>query len=130
MHNGNSNAAPMVDMVRHPDGRFRVGHPPTLGGGRPPGSRDKFGQQFLEDLQQVWAELGIEALRRNARENPVAFVRSMVILQRPTVRELELERMQQGPMMTEAEIREAIIEGLPTIFPDLQVVARGKLTKR
>ena len=111
--------------------RLDVAVTPTPGGGRPPGARDKFGLKFLQDVQEVWAEVGKDVLYRVAQQSPAHFLRSVVILQRPTVREIELERMQNGgPIMTEQEIRDAIVEGLPTLFPDLKIVERGKLPKR
>jgi hypothetical protein len=37
------------------------------------GSRNRLGEQFLEDLKTVWAEDGIDALRRCAREDATGF---------------------------------------------------------
>jgi hypothetical protein len=45
------------------------------GPGRRVGSRNRFGEQFLLDLKTVWAEDGIDALRRCAREDATGFCR-------------------------------------------------------
>lgn len=55
------------------NGRFLPGN--SGFGGRPRGSRNKLGEQFLEDLKAVWEEAGIDALRRCAREDAPAFCR-------------------------------------------------------
>lgn len=53
-------------------GRFQPGH---TGGGRPRGSRNKLGEQFLSDLRDVWQTHGIEALEKCAETEPGTFVR-------------------------------------------------------
>jgi hypothetical protein len=53
------------------NGRFLPGN--SGFGGRPRGSRNRLGEQFLEDLRTVWQEDGIEALRRCAREDATGF---------------------------------------------------------
>jgi hypothetical protein len=45
------------------------------GPGRKVGSRNRLGEQFLLDLKTVWAEDGIDALRRCAREDATGFCR-------------------------------------------------------
>jgi hypothetical protein len=45
------------------------------GPGRRVGSRNRLGEQFVLDLKTVWAEDGIDALRRCAREDATGFCR-------------------------------------------------------
>jgi hypothetical protein len=45
------------------------------GPGRKVGSRNRLGEQFVEDLRTVWTEEGIDALRRCAREDATGFCR-------------------------------------------------------
>lgn len=54
-------------------GQFLVGH--SGNGGRPKGSRNKLGQQFIDDLFVEWQRSGAEALKRVAKDDPTAFVR-------------------------------------------------------
>jgi hypothetical protein len=54
-------------------GRFLAGNGGN--GGRKRGSRSKLGEQFLEDLQALWAEEGKLVLQRAAQDNPVAMVK-------------------------------------------------------
>jgi len=44
------------------------------------GSRNRLGEQFIEDLRAVWHERGVEALRRCAEEEPAQFVRVVASL--------------------------------------------------
>lgn len=43
--------------------------------GRPKGSRNRLSEDFLADLKTVWAEEGLDALRRSAREDATGFIR-------------------------------------------------------
>lgn len=54
------------------NGRFVTGN---IGGGRPKGSRNKLGEQFIQDLYSEWQESGVSALKRVAADDPTAFVR-------------------------------------------------------
>lgn len=42
--------------------------------GRPKGSRNKLAEAFFNDLYKLWAQDGIELMRRAAAKNPVAMV--------------------------------------------------------
>jgi hypothetical protein len=55
------------------NGRFVSGN--SGGPGRSVGSRNKLGEQYIQDLKTVWAEEGIDALRRCAREDATGFCR-------------------------------------------------------
>ncbi len=54
------------------NGRFVTGN---IGGGRPKGSRNKLGEQFIQDLYSEWQESGVSALKRVAADDPTAFVK-------------------------------------------------------
>jgi hypothetical protein len=65
-----------IDNKNHRDpetGQFLVGH--SGNGGRPKGSRNKLGEQFLADLHAEWQKSGAQALKRVAEHDPVQFVR-------------------------------------------------------
>src|SRR5436305_14405084 len=59
-------------------GQFLKGH--TGQGGRPKGSRNKLGEQFLRDLADVWEESGTDALCRCAQEDPTGFCKIIASL--------------------------------------------------
>jgi hypothetical protein len=59
-------------------GRFLTGN---NGGGRPKGSRNKLGEQFITDLQAEWQKSGATALERMAKNDPSAFVKVVAQLQ-------------------------------------------------
>ena len=42
--------------------------------GKPPGTRTAFSQGFIHDFALVWAEEGLEAVRKVAKKSPEAFV--------------------------------------------------------
>lgn len=51
------------------DGKFKKGNT-AVGAGRPRGSRNKVGELFLMDLQDLWADQGMKILHRVARDKP------------------------------------------------------------
>ena len=53
-------------------GRFLTGN---SGGGRPKGSRNKLGQQFINDLYDEWQKSGPQVLKTVAETDPVALMR-------------------------------------------------------
>ena len=58
---------------RNPEtGRFLTGN---IGGGRPKGSRNKLGEQFLEALAQDFAEHGQDAIVACREEKPTEYVK-------------------------------------------------------
>jgi hypothetical protein len=57
---------------RDESGRFLTGN---NGGGRPRGSRNKLGEQFVSDLYSEWQKSGAAALKRMSQDDPTAFVR-------------------------------------------------------
>ena len=64
----NSNLAKVGKPTRWPPGQS--GNP----AGKPPGTRTAFSQGFIRDFALVWAEEGLEAVRRVAKKSPEAFV--------------------------------------------------------
>ena len=66
----NSNLAEVGKPTRWPPGKS--GNP----AGKPPGTRTAFSQGFIRDFALVWAEEGLEAVRKVAKKSPEAFVGS------------------------------------------------------
>ena len=64
----NSNLAEVGKPTRWPPGKS--GNP----AGKPPGTRTAFSQGFIRDFALVWAEEGLEAVRKVAKKSPEAFV--------------------------------------------------------
>src|SRR5262245_45856373 len=54
-------------------GQFLLGHKGT--GGRPPGSRNKLGEKFIEDVHAKWRKHGKQVLDEVIKTDPVAFLR-------------------------------------------------------
>jgi hypothetical protein len=74
-HAGLGDHARSLDHTEN--GKFKVGNGY---GGRPRGSRNKLGEQFLLDLQEVWTECGPEALKRIVEEKPHELVKVVASL--------------------------------------------------
>src|SRR6476660_3800144 len=64
----NSNLAEVGKPTRWPPGKS--GNP----AGKQPGTRTAFSQGFIRDFALVWAEEGLEAVRKVAKKSPEAFV--------------------------------------------------------
>jgi hypothetical protein len=60
------------------NGRFLPGN--SGFGGRPKGSRNRLGEQFIADLADVWQKHGATALERCAIEEPAQFCRVVASL--------------------------------------------------
>ena len=85
--------------------------------GKPPGTRTAFSQGFIRDFALVWAEEGLEAVRKVAKKSPEAFVAIAARICPNDVR-LTLEQAIPGGMSLEdyllmREVIAAIREGLP-----------------
>ena len=75
--------------------------------GRPIGSRNKLGQDFINDAHQLWQEGGIAALRRMRDEEPSKFC-VMIAGLIPHQLKLEVEHSIAG--LSEDELIERLIE--------------------
>ena len=64
----NSNLAELGKPTRWPPGKS--GNP----AGKPPGTRIALSQGFIRDFALVWADEGLEAVRKVAKKSPEAFV--------------------------------------------------------
>ena len=85
--------------------------------GKPIGTRHAFSQGFIRDFALVWAEEGLEAVRKVAKKSPEAFVAIAARICPNDVR-LTLEQAIPGGMSLEdyslmREVIAAIREGLP-----------------
>lgn len=60
-------------MSRDKRGRFLTGGKP--GPGRPPGSRNKLGEEFFADLCEDWKKYGASVVAKVRKNNPIAYLR-------------------------------------------------------
>ena len=110
----NSKLAEVGKPTRWPPGQS--GNP----AGKPPGTRTAFSQGFIRDFALVWAEEGLEAVRKVAKKDPEAFVAIAARICPNDVR-LTLEQAIPEGMSLEdyslmREVIAAIREGLPRYF--------------
>jgi hypothetical protein len=68
---------PNGQLGRDQRGRFLTGN---TGGGRPKGSRNKLGEEFVNALYDDWRQHGAEALARVREQRPDAYVRIVAAL--------------------------------------------------
>jgi hypothetical protein len=85
----NPNLAEVGKPTRWPPGQS--GNP----AGKPPGTRTAFSQGFIRDFALVWAEEGLDAVRKVAKKSPEAFVAIAARICPNDVR-LTLERHRSG----------------------------------
>jgi hypothetical protein len=64
-------------------GRFLPGN--AGNGGRKPGQRNKLGEAFIEDLRDAWNEMGAQALRQCAEQEPGTFCKIIASLLPKTI---------------------------------------------
>src|SRR5580700_3900130 len=107
----NSNLAEVGKPTRWPPGKS--GNP----AGKPPGTRTAFSQGFIRDFALVWAEEGLEAVRKVAKKSPEAFLAIAARICPNDVR-LTLEQAIPGGMSLEdyllmREVIGAIRKGMP-----------------
>ena len=108
-------AEPTVDNGRKPDGTFAAGNP-----GRPKGSRNKLGEQFLSDLQALWETDGADVLREARTEKPMEFAKMIAGI---LPKEL-LVRKAPEDEMTDDELADAI-ENLSNLASQLRADREG-----
>jgi hypothetical protein len=107
----NPNLAEVGKPTRWPPGPS--GNP----AGKLPGTRTAFSQGFIRDFARVWAEEGLDAVRKVAKKSPEAFVAIAARICPNDVR-LTLEQAIPGGMSLEdyslmREVIGAIRKGLP-----------------
>ena len=99
-------------------GRFLPGN--TGFGGRPKGSRNKLGEEFLEDLHAEWTEHGKSTLKLAREDKPMDFVRMVAgILPRDL-----LIRTAPEDAMTDDELADTI-QALADALADIRADREG-----
>jgi hypothetical protein len=80
--------------------------------GRPLGTKNAFGPDYIRDFQIVWLESGIECVRQLAKKNPEAFVALAGKLVPSDVR-VSIEQANSALDQTDMAILRGIKESLP-----------------
>src|ERR1700722_9467703 len=103
----NSNLAEVGKPTRWPPGQS--GNP----AGKPPGTRTAFSQGFIRDFALVWAEEGLEAVRKVSR--PIAARCSISACARGAARLFSRQPTPQGDAVFRPA-REAAVRRLPPFY--------------
>lgn len=84
-----------------------IGRPFKKGeGGRPKGSRNKLGEQFIEALYENWRANGAEALEKVRIEDPAAYLKVIVsVLPKMLHVEGELQHQHEHQVLSDANRR-------------------------
>ena len=92
-------------------GRWQPGQSGNAAG-KPVGARHRFSRAFLEDLAEVWSELGRDAMVSTAKTNPSTFfaIPSKLI---PANVELTIKETYGGLDATDYAVLRAIREAIP-----------------
>lgn len=102
-------------------GRFVTGN---SGGGRPKGSRNKLGEQFIQDLYASWAEKGAETIEAVRVERPHEYVKvvASILPKELNVNHTGLDDMSDEQLIKKLRALTAmakpLIEGLDDSKPD------------
>lgn len=102
-------------------GRFVTGN---SGGGRPKGSRNKLGEQFIQDLYASWAEKGAETIETVRIERPHEYVKvvASILPKELNVNHTGLDDMSDEQLIKKLRALTAmakpLIEGLDDSKPD------------
>ena len=98
-----SNWKPLMSSTSQRDklGRFITGN---SGGGRPKGSRNKLGEQFVQDLYVGWIEHGTAAISAMRRQKPAEYVKVVASI---LPKEISLHQRPLEEMSVD-EIRDAL----------------------
>ncbi len=67
-----------ISNGRNKSGQFLMGH--TGSGGRPKGSRNRLGEQFIEDVYRKWKRHGGDVIDRVIREDPAQFLKTVAAI--------------------------------------------------
>ena len=76
--------------------------------GRPKGSRNKLGEVFIQDMYEAWQTSGVDVLARVMRDEPAAFLRSMVAI---LPRELDVN-VNRYDAMTDEQLKTQFLAAL------------------
>lgn len=106
---------PVIDAERDPiSGRWLAGN--TASRGRAPGVRNKLARRFLQAMMDDFAEHGAAAIAETRKRNPASYIRSLVLITRPTIRDLPHDdEAQEFDDVDLAELRAKLVEMLPEI---------------
>jgi hypothetical protein len=108
----NPNLAEVGKPTRWPPGQS--GNP----GGKPPGTRTAFSQGFIRDFALVWAEEGLDAVRKVAKNSPESFVAIAARICPNDVR-LTLERaIPRGMSLEDYSLMREVIAAIRESLPD------------
>jgi N6-adenosine-specific RNA methylase IME4 len=89
-------ARPTGTRIREGNGRFQTGN---IGGpGRPRGSRNKLGEDFIATIYEDWIKHGVAILARVRKHDPGAYLKIVAHL---IPRQLELAPVNDDPKVTE-----------------------------
>ena len=84
--------------------------------GRPKGSRNKFGEEFIAALAQDWADHGSEVLARVREVSPAAYLRTVASL---VPQQLAITHNEDLPAMTDEELRELLQSSMAEMLDDM-----------
>jgi Family of unknown function (DUF5681) len=97
--------------------------------GRPKGSRNKLGEQFLQDLQEHWQENGAKAIERLYRDRPHDYVKvvASILPKELHIKEEAFDQFSDQEILTLiATAKEALQPKMIDVTPDVSPLVIGK----
>ncbi len=107
-------------MKRDDRGRFKTGN--NGGPGRPPGSRNSFGEEFLSAVQEDFRKHGKAVLAKVRTNSPASYLRVVASL---VPRDISVHVPDDFSCLTDAELVAQMLQSLRNLASDLDPVQIG-----
>lgn len=91
---------------------FQAGHDPRRGAGRPKGSRNQLGDDFLKALQADFAEHGVAAIQSVRKDKPDQYIKTIasILPKELNVRINELEELRDDELIDQLRLLRTAVD--------------------
>lgn len=91
---------------------FQAGHDPRRGAGRPKGSRNQLGEDFLKALQEDFAEHGVAAIKAVRIDKPDQYIKTIasILPKELNVRINELEELRDDELIDQLRLLRTAVD--------------------
>jgi hypothetical protein len=94
--------------------------------GRPRGSRNKLGEDFIAAVAQDWADHGSEVLARVRQTSPAAYLRTVATL---VPQQLAITQDNDWSTMTDEELREDLQQSMAEMLDEMGMAKEARAVR-
>jgi Family of unknown function (DUF5681) len=94
--------------------------------GRPKGSRNKFGEEFIAAVAQDWADHGSEVLARVRKASPATYLRTVARL---VPQHLAVTHDDDWSTMTDKELREELQQSMAEMLDEMGMAKEARAVR-